>query len=140
MQGTLARDVVQIESDFGRRYDGGSFGAGARVRHDAIGGHGRSSRCPVLRSYLSITIGRGGSAGLPIIVLYDAVPGGAGLVAHIEHTEVFRRSLEAAYRRVEGACDCGEDASCYGCLRSFATNLPIRNLSGDQLSGTLVLY
>jgi hypothetical protein len=27
--------------------------------------------------------------------------------------------LEAAYRRVEGGCECGEDTSCYGCLRSY---------------------
>jgi hypothetical protein len=68
---------------------------------------------------LSVTIGRGGSAGLPVIVLYDAVPRGAGLVANIEDTSVFRMSLEAAYRRVDGDCQCGEDTSCYGCLRSY---------------------
>ena len=28
-------------------------------------------------------------------------------------------SLEAAYRRVEGSCECGEDTSCYGCLRNY---------------------
>jgi Helicase conserved C-terminal domain/Domain of unknown function (DUF1998) len=68
---------------------------------------------------LNVTIGRAGSARLPVIVLYDAVPGGAGLVAHIEDADVFRKSLEAEYRRVEGGCECGEDTSCYGCLRSY---------------------
>jgi uncharacterized protein DUF1998 len=68
---------------------------------------------------LSVTIARGGSAGIPVIVLYDAVPGGAGLVGHVEDAIIFRKSLEAAYRRVEGGCECGEDTSCYGCLRSY---------------------
>jgi hypothetical protein len=68
---------------------------------------------------LNVTIGQSASARFPVIVLYDAVPGGAGLVAHIENKDVFRRSLEAAYRRVEGGCECGEDTSCYGCLRSY---------------------
>jgi len=62
---------------------------------------------------LNVTIGRGGE-GLPAIVLYDDVPGGAGLVARIEDLEVFRASLEAAHRRVQGSCECGEDTSCYG--------------------------
>src|SRR5262249_31364043 len=56
---------------------------------------------------LSVTIGRGGSAGSPVVVLYDAVPGGAGLVAQLEDALVFRASLEAAHRRVEGGCECG---------------------------------
>jgi hypothetical protein len=95
----------------------------------------------VASSDLSVTIGRGGSAGLPIIVLYDAVPGGAGLVAHIEDASIFHMSLEAAYRRVEGGCECGEDASCYGCLRSYRNQFahpqlkrgPVKSYIGDVL-------
>jgi hypothetical protein len=37
----------------------------------------------------------------------------------IEDLQVFRASLEAAYRRVEGGCNCDEETSCYGCLRSY---------------------
>ncbi len=55
---------------------------------------------------------------LPII-MYDNVPGGAGLVARLEDTEVLRACLEAAMRRVSGKCGCDEDASCYGCLRTY---------------------
>jgi hypothetical protein len=64
---------------------------------------------------LNVTIGQSEAGRLPVIVLYDAVPGGAGLVAHIENRDVFLTSLEAAYRRVEGSCECGDDTSCYGC-------------------------
>lgn len=51
------------------------------------------------------------------IVLYDDVPGGAGLVAQLTDAASFRRVLERARARVEGACGC--DRSCYGCLRSY---------------------
>jgi len=56
---------------------------------------------------------------LPGIVLYDNVPGGAGLVGHLEDPNMLRTSLEAALERVSGQCGCSEDTSCYGCLRSF---------------------
>ena len=50
------------------------------------------------------------------IVLFDAVPGGAGHVLLVEqHLE---RVLKAALKRVN-SCECGAETSCYGCLRSF---------------------
>lgn len=55
---------------------------------------------------------------LPII-LYDNVPGGAGLVARLEDTVVLKDCLEAAMRRVSGKCGCDENVSCYGCLRTY---------------------
>ena len=51
------------------------------------------------------------------IILYDNVPGGAGLVAQLEREKVFRAMLRNARDRVQG--DCGCDLSCYGCLRSY---------------------
>ena len=51
------------------------------------------------------------------IVLYDNVPGGAGLVAQLEREDVFGSVLRHAEGRVIGACGC--DSSCYGCLRSY---------------------
>jgi hypothetical protein len=68
---------------------------------------------------LNVTTGRGGLSGLPVIVMYDDVPGGAGLVARIEDPAIFRMSVEAAHRRVEGGCLCGDNTSCYGCLRNY---------------------
>ena len=49
----------------------------------------------------------------------DNVPGGAGLVARLEDTEVLKACLEAAMRRVSGKCGCDENVSCYGCLRTY---------------------
>lgn len=51
------------------------------------------------------------------IVLYDDVPGGAGLVRQLTDERAFRRVLEKARERVDGRCGC--DRSCYGCLRSY---------------------
>ncbi|MCJ7584186.1 MAG: DUF1998 domain-containing protein [Anaerolineales bacterium] len=56
---------------------------------------------------------------IPPIILYDNVPGGAGLVARLEDKNTFRDCLESAKRRLGGACGCGETDSCYGCLRSY---------------------
>ena len=66
---------------------------------------------------LSVTITRGKPSGASAIVLYDDVPGGAGLVAQLEQEKVFREMLIQARDRVQGACGC--DLSCYGCLRSY---------------------
>lgn len=50
------------------------------------------------------------------IVLFDTVPGGAGSAKRIaENIEVV---LASAVKRVTD-CECGEETSCYGCLRSY---------------------
>lgn len=51
------------------------------------------------------------------IVLFDTVPGGAGGVLRVG--EALDKVVIAALERVE-RCDCGEETSCYGCLRSFS--------------------
>lgn len=57
------------------------------------------------------------SAEGPSLVYFDAVPGGAGHVRYMaEHWEDV---LAMAAERVRGQCGCGEDASCYGCLKSY---------------------
>lgn len=54
------------------------------------------------------------------LVLFDAVPGGAG------HSQFLSKHLvdlfEAGYDVVD-ACDCEETSSCYGCLRSYSNQL-----------------
>jgi ATP-dependent helicase YprA (DUF1998 family) len=50
------------------------------------------------------------------IVVFDTVPGGAGAAKRIaENIEVV---LQSAVKRIR-SCDCGEETSCYGCLRSY---------------------
>ena len=66
---------------------------------------------------LNVTIARGDNPGESAIVLYDNVPGGAGLVAQLERESVFDEVLRNARKWVQGNCGC--DSSCYGCLRSY---------------------
>lgn len=57
--------------------------------------------------------------GLATIVLYDNVPGGAGLVASLEEPGMLHKVLGVARKRVSGACGCDASTSCYGCLRTY---------------------
>ncbi len=66
---------------------------------------------------LNVTIAGGDSPGESAVVLYDNVPGGAGLVAQLENEQILGEVLGAATERVRGNCGC--DTSCYGCLRSY---------------------
>jgi ATP-dependent helicase YprA (DUF1998 family) len=56
------------------------------------------------------------TAGAPHLIIYDQVPGGAGHARRIAENlpAVFRQALS----RVE-SCECGEETSCYGCLRNY---------------------
>jgi hypothetical protein len=63
------------------------------------------------------------SAGVgvsPSIVLFDAVPGGAGHARRIVENldELVRRGLD-----VVANCECGEESSCYGCLRTYSNQI-----------------
>ena len=66
---------------------------------------------------LNVTIAVGTNPGESAIVLYDNVPGGAGLVAQMEQEILFDEILANARQRVQGNCGC--DSSYYGCLRSY---------------------
>ena len=53
----------------------------------------------------------------PSIILFDAVPGGAGHVENIkDHLE---EAVREGYKKVKN-CQCGEDTSCYNCLRNYS--------------------
>ncbi len=61
----------------------------------------------------------GDPADVQPILVYDNVPAGAGLVSCLEDPEFMEACLGSAFERVSGECGCGEDTSCYGCLRSY---------------------
>ena len=71
----------------------------------------------VQRSDLDGAISWGGPNRPPTLVVLDAVPGGAGHALRLGErlTELF----EAALTRVE-SCECGEETSCYSCLRDYS--------------------
>jgi len=53
----------------------------------------------------------------PSIILFDAVPGGAGHVENVK--DHLRDAVLAGYKRVKD-CQCVEDTSCYNCLRNYS--------------------
>lgn len=61
-----------------------------------------------------------GRPGQRDLILFDSVPGGAGHVQRLlDEPGALRRSVVAAAQRVDGRCGCGEETSCYGCLRRY---------------------
>ena len=78
---------------------------------------------------LNVTIA-GGDKNAFTIVLYDSVPGGAGLVAQLEQESVFAEMIRSAQARIGGSCGC--DSSCYGCLRSYRNQFAHPHLNRKQ--------
>ena len=52
------------------------------------------------------------------IIIYDAVPGGAGYCAYFRDSDIFDNILKTSLEIV-AECDCDPDSSCYQCLRSY---------------------
>jgi ATP-dependent helicase YprA (DUF1998 family) len=72
------------------------------------------------------------------LVLFDNVPGGAGHVRRI--ADELPTVCQTAWERVD-QCECGEETSCYECLRNFR-NQPFhdrlqRGLARQFLHGLL---
>jgi len=86
---------------------------------------------------LSATVAHSEEYSIPPIILYDNVPGGAGLVARLEREEVLKDCLEAAFKRVSGNCGCEENTSCYGCLRSYRNQFAHQYLQRGPVMGYL---
>ncbi len=112
-------DVLRI------RFDVGSVTSSLRQNIDFAHSlayavvHGAHEVLEVPLQDLSVTVAPASASQTCEVVLYDNVPGGAGLVARLESAELLRRCLEFAKHRVQGTCGCGPNTSCYGCLRSY---------------------
>ncbi|MFH1636508.1 MAG: DUF1998 domain-containing protein, partial [Chloroflexota bacterium] len=77
---------------------------------------GASEALGISRNDIDGTIFPRGHEQPPALVLFDNVPGGAGHVLRIY--ENLRSTFEAAYERLD-RCECGEETSCYNCLRNY---------------------
>ncbi len=60
------------------------------------------------------------AGGAPHLVLFDTVPGGAGCVLQIPTR--LHEILERARKKLS-TCECGEDTSCYSCLRTYRNSI-----------------
>lgn len=70
----------------------------------------------------------------PALIVFDAVPGGAGHARRIaEHVP---QLLHAALARVE-TCECGAETSCYNCLRNYRNQIHHELLSRGTAAAVL---
>ena len=58
-----------------------------------------------------------GPGRAPSLIVFDTVPGGAG---HVRRFVARLEELTSAALRLVRDCECGEDTSCYACLRSYS--------------------
>jgi hypothetical protein len=81
---------------------------------------GAAEQLEVPTTDLNATVAYGNNSYLiPPIVLFDNVPGGAGLVARLEDKKILKACLQGAQKRVGGNCGCADNTTCYGCLRNY---------------------
>jgi hypothetical protein len=78
---------------------------------------GASDALGIYRRDIDGTIYPQGAGQPPTLMLYDDVPGGAGHVQRI--FDNLRPAFEVALYRLE-RCECGEETSCYHCLRNYS--------------------
>jgi hypothetical protein len=78
---------------------------------------GASEALSIRREDIDGTIYLRGLGEPPSLILFDTVPGGAGHVEHIKDHLV--DSIRLGYEKVHN-CQCGEDTSCYSCLRNYS--------------------
>jgi hypothetical protein len=111
-------DVVEIRFATSASGSADPMSFGYSLAHALVEGAAQSLEVPSQDLNGTVVFARE-HRSVPPIVIYDNVPGGAGLVARLESAEVLRSALAAAAARLDGSCGCGEDTSCYGCLRSY---------------------
>jgi len=120
-------DVLQIQFLLGLQQDNvDGIWFGYSLAYALAEGAAEVLEVPV--TDLSVTVAYSSDRAIPPIILYDNVPGGAGLVASLEDKDKLRDCLEAALTRVNGGCGCGENDSCYGCLRSYRNQFAHQHL------------
>jgi hypothetical protein len=91
---------------------------------------GASQALGIRRDDLDGTLWRRQDSGpIPSLILFDTVPGGAGHVRRMG--DELARAFAAAFERVN-ECECGEETSCYECLRNFRNQYYHDQLSRGQ--------
>jgi hypothetical protein len=88
----------------------------------------------IARADLDGTLRRYAMDAAPALVLFDDVPGGAGYCRRIKESlpAVFRKA-----REVVEQCACGEETSCYQCLRNYRNQPYHHELRRNSVRGIL---
>jgi len=79
---------------------------------------GMSFAFEIERKDLNGTISKEKNTENTQIIIYDAVPGGAGHVKRLIDKEGFKKALVSAYSKVSSDC-CDENTSCSNCLQNY---------------------
>lgn len=119
-------DVLQLIFVYPKPSDSDSIWFAYSLAYALVEGAAEVLEIP--SSDLNTTVAYGSLDTIPPIILYDNVPGGAGLVSQLENEELIKTCIKAAYNRVSGKCGCDEDTSCYGCLRNYRNQFAHPNL------------
>ncbi|MGW5075795.1 DEAD/DEAH box helicase [Rhodococcus sp. NPDC004095] len=106
-------------------YDRGSVGRWLSVLYALL--EGASEALEISRDDIEGTLSWTAD-GRRSLVLFDTVPAGAGAAKKI--AENLDKVIQFAVDRVT-RCDCGEETSCYGCLRSFRNERHHEQLSRE---------
>jgi ATP-dependent helicase YprA (DUF1998 family) len=77
---------------------------------------GASEALGIRRDDIEGTLCPKGRGELPTLMMYDNVPGGAG---HVERVSGNLRQVFITARNRLERCECGEETSCYNCLRNY---------------------
>jgi hypothetical protein len=85
---------------------------------------------------LSTTVTHSDQHGVPPIILYDNVPGGAGLVARLEGEGVLKHCLQAALKRVEGVAVARQAQAATAACVITATNSHTHTSRADRSTTT----
>jgi hypothetical protein len=110
-------DILRVQFDAPGLPGAGDSAAGERARwHSLLYAllEGAAEGLEISRGDIDGVV-HAGADGRSGLVLFDTVPGGAGSAARIAAS--LDVAAAVALRRV-GACDCGPETSCYGCLRT----------------------
>jgi hypothetical protein len=125
-------DVLQIDFKVPPPPETATSGLSTSIAYALL--HGAAEFLQVPSTDLNVAVSHGSGSVLLPTVLYDDVPGGAGLVARLANPAAFRTVLGLAIDRVSGSCGCDPASSCYGCLRSYRNQF-----SHDQLQRGVAL-
>lgn len=127
-------DVLRLEFCTPPDSDDATLGFAYSLAYALVEGTAQALDVP--STDIGTTVSYGPASGVPPIILYDNVPGGAGLVAKLESKDMLRQAIAAGLERV-AKCSCGENKSCYGCLRNYRNQFVHRQLQRGPVAAYL---
>lgn len=121
-------DVVQLQFHHPTQREYQTIWTAYALAYALVEGTSEVLEVPNINLSATVNYSTESDSNVAPIVLYDNVPGGAGLVARLEDPKILIASLKAALYRVNGQCGCDWGTSCYGCLRTYSNQFAHQHL------------